>query len=340
MKRVTIKDIAEHLCISISTVSRALANDMHIRKETRERIFQMAKEMGYQRNPLAACLRSGRTNCIGVVVNEMITSYASQVLQGIQSVMHLNGITTLVSNSDNDPAQERRNLQILENSLVDGIIIAHCLDSSNNDEFLRLQQKGIPMVFIDHAPSGIDTVCVGVNSYDKTFFLVDHLVHSGKRKIVHLHGPSQIDDFNDMHKAYREVLAKHRIPYDPTLVMETQISLENGRRIAGRLLEDGVDFDAVFACHDLLAIGVMNRLHDAGLRIPEDVAIAGFSGSHVSKLVYPSLTTVEPRLHDMGETAAALLLEKISHPSIESKKVVVDAEIMLRGSTHPAGIAD
>ena len=334
MKHVTIKDIAEQLCLSISTVSRALANDKHIRKETRERIFQTAKEMGYQRNPLAACLRSGKSNLIGVVVNEMITSYASQVLQGIQNVMNENGITTIVLNSDSSPEQERRNLQILENSLVDGLIIAHCFDTSNNDEFLRLQKKGIPMVFIDHAPSGIDTICVGVKTYDKTFFLMDHLLRSGKRKIVHLRGPEAACDFNEIHRAYLDGLLKYKLPYDPTLVMEAPISVEGGSEAADKLLHNNVDFDAVFACHELLAIGVMNRLHDAGIRIPQDVAIAGFSGSQLSKLVYPSLTTVEPHLFEMGEKAAELLLEKISHPSLAPCRVNVDAQIHLRASSR------
>ncbi len=336
MKHVTIKDIASHLCLSVSTVSRALADDKNIRKETRELIFRTAKELGYHRNPHAASLRSGRTNTIGVLVNEMISPFASQVIQGIQNVMRFNGTSILICNSDNDPHQERRNIQILENSLVDGIIVSICHSGQNIDELRRLQEKGIPMVFFDHSPSGITAPKVVANNYDKAFYLTDNLIMSGRRRIVHIKGPDIISDLADIHHAYRDCLQKHKIPYDPQLVVEASTSAEEGRRVAEHLLESGIGFDAVFACHDLLAIGVMNRLHDAGIRIPEDVAVAGFSGSQLSKLVYPPLTTVEPPLCEMGEKAAGLLLEQIKHPGSRNHKITVDAIIKLRKSSHPS----
>lgn len=334
MKRVTIKDIASHLCISVSTVSRALADDRNIRKETRELIFRTAKELGYQRNPLAASLRSGRTNTVGVLVNEMVSPFASQVIQGIQNIMHFNGISILICNSDNDPDQERRNIQIMENSLVDGIIVSLCHTGQNIDELKRLQGRGVPMVFFDHSPAGMTAPKVVANNYDKAFYLTDNLILSGRRHIVHIKGPEVMADLADIHNAYRDCLCKHRIPYDRDLVIEASASPDEGRRVAEHLLDSGISFDAVFACHDLIAIGVMNRLHDAGLRIPEDVAVAGFSGSQLSKLVYPPLTTVEPPLCEMGEEAARLLLEQIRHPGAESRNVTVDAKIKLRKSSH------
>ena len=206
MKRVTIKDIASHLCISVSTVSRALADDRNIRKETRELIFRTAKELGYQRNPLAASLRSGRSNTVGVLVNEMVSPFASQVIQGIQNIMHFNGISILICNSDNDPDQERRNIQIMENSLVDGIIVSLCHTGQNIDELKRLQGRGVPMVFFDHSPAGMTAPKVVANNYDKAFYLTDNLILSGRRRIVHIKGPEVMADLADIHNAYRNCL--------------------------------------------------------------------------------------------------------------------------------------
>ena len=331
MKRVTIKDIASHLCISVSTVSRALADDRNIRKETRELIFRTAKELGYQRNPLAASLRSGRSNTVGVLVNEMVSPFASQVIQGIQNIMHFNGISILICNSDNDPDQERRNIQIMENSLVDGIIVSLCHTGQNIDELKRLQGRGVPMVFFDHSPAGMTAPKVVANNYDKAFYLTDNLILSGRRRIVHIKGPEVMADLADIHNAYRDCLRKHRIPYDRDLVIEASASPDEGRRVAEHLLDSGISFDAVFACHDLIAIGVMNRLHDAGLRIPEDVSVAGFGGYDESTLLKPELTTLRFDSYGLGYLGAETILKMI-HREPVPKKQIVDYRIIEGGS--------
>lgn len=335
MKRVTIKDIANHLCISVSTVSRALSDDKNIRRETRDLIYRTANKLGYKRNHLAASLRSGRTNSVGVLVNEMVSPYAAQVIQGIQRVMHFNGINTLICNSNNDPEEERRHLHLLERSLVDGLIVSPCHSGRNVDELKRLQEAGMPMVFFDHSPAGIVAPKVVANNYDKAFFLTDTLIMSGRRRIVHLKGPDAIEDMSDIHRAYKDCLSKYQIPYDEALVIETGPTAEDGRRVAQMLLDSNIKYDAIFACNDLPAIGLMNRLHDAGVKIPEDVAVAGFSGSELSELVYPPLTTVEPPLCEMGEKAAEMLIAQLEKPGNNAGKVTVDAKLKIRKSTHP-----
>lgn len=334
MKNVTIKDIANHLCISVSTVSRALSDDKNIRKETKERIFKAAAELGYRRNPLAVNLRTGRSNTIGVIANEMISPFAALVFKGIQDVMLDAGVNVIMANSDNDSEQERRNLQIMESSMADGIIISLCEGSRNMDEFRRLQAKGIPMVFCAHTPSGFDASQVMVNDYDKAFYLMDHLICSGRRRIVHIKGPEDSVGHADIFRAYLDSLRKFGIEPDESLVIPARLSVEEGRRVADEILDSGIDFDAVFACGDLPAIGVMNRLRERGVRVPEDVSVAGFYGSPLSQMVYPALTTVEPPLYEMGQKAADLLLKRISYPDVKSERVVVDAKIRLRESTH------
>lgn len=333
-KKVTIKDIAEHLRVSISTVSRALANDPLIRKETRNKVFVAADELGYSRNPHAAALRNGHTNTIGIVASEMITPFVGCTLRGIQQVMNENGVNVILCNSVANPDTERENIRKLESALVAGIIIFPCDSSLNNDLFLELEKKGFPFVFIAAHPSEIETSRIVSNYYDKAYFLMDYLICSGRKKIIYISGSDNIHQNREIHKAYKDVLAKFKIDYDPEYVIRECVSIEKATEAIDSLIESNMQFDAIFASHDLLAITAMNRLRERGIRVPEDVGVAGFYGTPLSNLVYPPLTTVELPLFEMGVKAAELLLDRIKNPSDPNKKIVVDSTIRLRASTH------
>ncbi len=333
MKHVTIKDIARHLSISVSTVSRALVDDKNIRKETKEKVLKAAKELGYKPNPVATNLKYGHTNTVGVIVPEMVTPFVSRVMSGIQEVLYANGIKVIIAESGEDPEKEKENLRLMERFMVDGIIISPCSYKRNKEEFLRLQQAEMPMVFYDRIPHGLDVPQVIVDDYMKSFFLVEHLIRSGRRQIVHIQGPEEVYNAIERLRGYKDALEKFRIPYDEKRVLKTGMTFEDGRNVADELLKSGIPFDAVFAFTDTLAIGAMNRLRERGKKIPEEVAIASFSGTELSTIVYPELTTVEPPLFEMGKNAAQLILEKIKNPASPNRPVVLNAEIKLRAST-------
>lgn len=334
MKRVTIKDIAKHLTISVSTVSRALVDDKNIRKETKEKVLKAAKELGYKPNPVATNLKYGRTNTVGVIVPEMVTPFASQVINSIQSILYNQGIKVIIAESHEDPKRERENLQVMEQFMVDGIIVCLCSYKENIAEYKRLQDEGMPMVFYDRIPYGLEVPQVIVDDYTKAFFLVEHLIRSGRKQIIHLQGPSDIYNSLERAKGYKDALAKFKIPLDTNSIIESGLTFEDGKNMADILIQKNVPFDAVFAFTDTVAIGVMNRLRELGKKIPEDVAVASFSGTVLSTIVYPQLTTVEPPLIQMGETAAEMILEKIKDLSAPNRTVVLDAEIKIRASSE------
>lgn len=335
MKRVTIKDIANHLNLSVSTVSRALSDDKNIRKETRDKINATANDLGYHRNMIAAGLRSGHTNTIAFAGDHTLTALTSEVFHGVQEVMKENGIRILLYLSDNDSEQERDNLLQMENSMIDGIIMALSHATDHVDIFERIQGKGIPIVFFSHAPKGKKFDSVVTNSYDKAFFLIDYLVCSGRKKIVCIAGPDNIEAMSDIKKAYADALKKFKIEYDPARVISTGLKMKEGAKVVDDLMDNNVEFDAIFASTDTQAIGAINRLRERGLRVPQDVSVAGFSGTKLAQIVYPALTTVEPPYLEMGKKAAELLIEKIKDPNAPRKEIVVDAKIKLRESTHP-----
>ena len=333
MKRVTIKDIASHLCLSVSTVSRALADDKNIRKETKEKIFAAARELGYARNVIAANLRTGRSHTVGVLVDQMVSPYAARIIKGINRVMREHGIYVVTCDADNDPSIERDYLNMVKSSFFDGLIIAHCNNADNSGLFKELNDKGLPMVFLRSSLDGLDAPVVCVNSYDKGFFLVDHLVCSGRRRIVNVKGPSLSGEERDLDKAYVDVMNKFGIPVIAELQLSAGVDMLSGREVADRLIDSGVDFDAVFAINEIVAIGVMNRLMERGVKVPDDVSVAAFTGSMLSEMVYPSMTSVEAPLEDMGRRAAELLVDMINHPGVRHSGIIIDARIRIRQSS-------
>lgn len=333
MKRITIKDIAKYLSVSVSTVSRALLDDKNTRRETKEKVLKAAKELGYKPNPVATNLRYGRTNTIGVIVPEILTPFASTVVNGIQDILYPQGFKVMLVESNESAQQEKENLRLMERFMVDGIIVSVCNYKENREDYLRLQTMGLPVVFYDRIPHGIDAPQVIVDDYRKSFFMVEHLIRKGYKRIVHLRGPDCVYNSLKRYEGYRDALSKFRISLDSNLVLKSNLHFDDGEKMAEWLITENIHFDALFAFTDTLAIGAMNRLRELGRRIPQDVAIAGFSGSILSSIVYPKLTTVEPPLLEMGKTAAKLVLGKIKDPTSANKTIVLDALLKIREST-------
>ena len=333
MKHVTIKDIARELCISVSTVSRALTDDKNIRRETREAVLREAERLGYRRNPVAMNLKMGRTNTIGVIVPEMHTPYASQVVAGIQSVLYKNNQKVMIAESDEDPNREHESLLMMEEFMVDGLIVSMCSHKHNLETYRRLAAAGMAIVFYDRIPHGLDDMPqVMIDDNNDSYFMAEHLVRLGRRRIAYLYGPDDVYNAVERAHGYREAMEKFGV-YDPQLVVKTGMTFVDGAAAVDDLVRRGVEFDAVYAFTDTLAIGAMNRLRELGRRIPEDVAVAGFSGTELSTIVYPKLTTVEPPLGEMGRRAAELVLEKVNNPAAENRRIVLRTEMKCRAST-------
>ena len=214
MKHITIKDIARELSVSVATVSRALSGDKNIRRETKEKILDMAERLGYMPNPVALNLKSMRSNTIGVIVPEMDTPFYGRIIDGMQNVLYKKGLKVIIAQSGEDVEREKENLRLMERFMVDGIIIGICHKDKNKSEFQRLMVKGIPLVFYDRIPTGIDVSKVIADDYIKTFFLVEHIIRKGIREIAHIKAPNYMESSSVRFKAYKDALEKFKIPYN------------------------------------------------------------------------------------------------------------------------------
>lgn len=334
MKRATIKDLSKFLSLSTSTISRALLNDKNVNFETRQRVLDAADQLGYKPNLTALNLKSGKSKTIGIVVPEMVTPFSAKVLEGIQNVLYPLGYRLVITQCDENPLIERENLELLEGFDVDGIIINVCHETFNNDIYRRIMGQGIPLVFFDRIPDkALDVSKVIVDDYIKTSLMVEHLVETGRKRIAYIMGPPTIRNVRERFNGYKRIVDKYGI-FDERLITQTEgMTFNDGRNAIQQLLDKKVEFDSVFAFSDTLAIGAMNFLLEKSLKIPGDVAVASFSGTELSTMVYPQLTSVQQPLTKMGEIAAELILEKIKDNSTPSKTVSLDALLVFRTST-------
>ena len=334
MRRITIKDLSKFLSLSTSTISRALLHDKNVNEETRKKVLDAAEKLGYKPNLTALNLQSGQSRTIGFVVPEMITPFSSTILKGIQNVLYPLGYRIIITQSDEDPLIERKNLQLMEEFNVDAVIINLCHETYNNDIYQSIMDKGTPLVFFDRIPhKSLDVSKVIIDDSIKAALMVEYLIKTGRKRIVHIMGPSTIRNAVERVNGYKRILMKYNI-FDENLIIQTDgMTFEHGKKAVKQLLSKKIDFDSIFAFSDTLAMGAMNFLLEQKIRIPDEVAIASFSGTELSSMVFPQLTSVQQPLEKMGEAAAELALEKIEDSNAPSQSVLMDAELVYRAST-------
>lgn len=333
MKQVTLKDLSNYLLLSTSTISRALAGNKNIRRETRETVEEAARKLGYRPNPLAQNLKLGRSKSIGVIVPEMTTPFSSGVIDGIQKTFEADGYRVIIAQSAEDPETERRNLLLMEQFHVDGIIISLCHKTRNLDICREFLEKGIPLVQYDRIAPELPAPKVIVDDYAHSVALMEHLIRSGRKKIVHLQGPDHIHNSSERCKAYRDSLQRSGISFHPSFIIETGLAFDDGMLATRELLKRKIAFDAIFAFTDTIAIGAMNYLQENGVRVPDDVAVASFSGTVLSTIVHPQLTTVDQPLEEIGRRAAELIIRQLKKKNLTDETVRLNAELKLRAST-------
>ncbi|MGM9763762.1 MAG: LacI family DNA-binding transcriptional regulator [Candidatus Cryptobacteroides sp.] len=337
MRHITIKDIAKELGISKSTVSRALSGDsQNVSHDTIRKVLETAERMGYRKNEMAVNLRHRSTKTIGIILPEAETSYYMKFTAIVQHLLQLKGYRLLLAISDEDFLNERSNVELFDKYRVDGLLISTCHNKANYDFYESFLKNGIPIVFFDRIIPGLDCSWVKSDDYKSAFFLMEHLIYDGRKRILFMSAPDYISTTADRMRAYNDTLSKHHIPYDPSLVLITGTNEDDGAKAMEKFLEDrpGNEMcDALFCFTDLQAVGAKKVLESRGIAIPQTISIACMSGTRMAALVSPAITTVERPMHTMAQEAVRLLLAKIGDSGTPPEKIVLPAEMFIRGST-------
>lgn len=331
---VTIYDIAKALKLSPSTVSRALKDNPHIKKETKKKIISVAGELGYQRNKFASNLRQKHTNTIGVVVPRLNSYFMAEALAGIEKVTSGNGYGLIIAQSQESWRKEISCVSTLFNSRVDGLLVSLAYDTKNLDHFNILFNKQIPVVFFDRVAECNGCMSIGIDNYKAGYDAVCHLIDQGCKRIVHIGGNMLRNVYSERLRGYKEALADHNIDQYEDLIFISDMSSRSGAEIARKLIKKRPLPDAVFTSNDTTAVAVMMELYKAGIKIPEDIAVAGFNNEPVSQVVKPNLTTVDYPAKDIGELAAGSIMGKLQRSGeAELSNIIMKHKLIVRESS-------
>ena len=336
MGQFTIKDLARVLGVSPSTVSRALHDHPDISRETKRRVVEAAEQHHYQPNLLAQNLQKQQSNTIGVIVPEIRHDFFSTVISGIEEVAYEAGFIIMVCQSGETLAREIINTRALVANRVAGLLMAVSSETIHYDHLTRVLKQGVPLVQFDRVIEDLPTSKVVIDDYQAAYEAVTHLIQSGYQRIGHIAGQAGIALNLHRYEGYRDALRDHGLNYEEKFHIFGGYREEDGRRAAEHYLGQDELPEAILAINDPVAIGAFVRFRQAGLRIPEDVALVGFSDTPAAALIEPGLTTVFQPAFDMGRTAASLLLRQFDarDETFTPEIVTLATKLLVRGSTR------
>ena len=337
--KTTIHDIASALNITASTVSRALNNNPRISKNTRKAVQKVAKELNYQPNNIAAALRNGKSHIIGVVVPTANRAFFSSVVRGIEEIANKLSYKVIICQSYEDYEQEVHTIDALLSARVDGIIASISKNTLDFEHFKKAQDRGTPVVLFDRTTDEIETGQVMIDDYLGAYKVTEHLIEQGCKRIAHFTNPIKINIYKDRLRGYLDALRDNNIKIDDDLIVDSNMQLEDGRESMEKLLALDNRPDAVFSASDYGAMGAMQVLKERGLKIPQDVALAGFSNEPFTSFTDPTLTTVDQLSITMGKVCAELFFKQIKAGSKKElpQKTVLKPELIIRQSSLKKG---
>ena len=340
-RRASITDLAQALGLSPSTVSRALTDHHEVSAATKARVREMAQQMHYRPNPLAAGLRRGRSNTLGVLVPHITGFFFPEVIHGIATEASAAGFNVMICQSNENAAQEKQTIELMMNAQVAGILVSIADTTQDFSHFEEVRQAGVPLVFFDRAVEGFKgphVSAVTLNDYYGAYQVTEHLIAQGCRRIAHLTGPPHLSILKHRQQGYLDALAAHGLPAEPRLLAQCEQNQAGGAAALKRMLRFIPSHrpDGVFCSNDLTAVGGLQMAKKLGFRVPQDIAIAGFSNEVFTTLTEPPLTSVDQRCQQMGQTAVQLLRKMLPGPDqgkYSPRPIVLKPRVIVRESS-------
>jgi LacI family transcriptional regulator len=338
-KEITIYDIANKLGVSPATVSRALNDNPSINAQTRKKINALAEKLGYRHNLFASSLRLQKTQTIGVILHELNSYFITSVLAGIEKVAREAKYNLIIVHSAENANLEAINARNLFHKRVDGVIASLSFDTEDLSHFKQFHNKKIPIVFFDRVIENSDDSKVIINNFQAGYDATTHLIEQGCKRIAHITYSLKRNVYSERKRGYKQALEDYKLKYDEKLIIIDGLKEEDATRSAKRILAMKPLPDGIFITNDFCAAVVMQVLKDAGIRIPQDIAIVGFNNDNIGKVVSPKLTTINYPGFEMGQVAAHNLINHLKGlwDMGLTNTMIIRSELIIRESSLKKG---
>jgi len=325
-----MRQIAERAEVSIGTVSHVVNDTAKVREKLRQRVLDAIRSLGYQPSQLARGLRRNQTNIVVMIMPDITNPFFPAVVRGVEDVAYKHSLRLVLCNTDNDPGKETSYLNELRSYRPAGWLVIPAADSEMTAQLRSV--AGTPVVCIDRQPPGWKGDVVLVANEAGSHSATRHLLRMGHRQLAVITGPLHLTNAVERLNGFKRALAEGKVRIEPEYIQEAQFNRQSGYQAATRLLRMLPRPTAIFACNDLMAMGVLQAVRELGMHCPEDVSIVGFDDLDFAEFTAPALTSVHQPGYQLGTTAARLLLDRIDGSQEPAQKITLPSELKIRHS--------
>ena len=333
---ISMSDLAQELGVSVTTISRALSDHHSIGPATKQKVLKLAKKLNYQPNHMAAALRKGKSKLLGVMVPHIEGRFFPSIVHGIETIASRAGFNVLICQSHEDAVQERKNIETLLSAQVAGILVSVARGTTDFKHFEKVTKRNIPLVFYDRIQESDSVNAVVLNDREAAYQTTCHLLDQGCRRVAHLAGAQHLNIYRNRLLGYQDALRSYNIPLNDDLVITCGMTQEEGTAAMHRLLVLPQPPDAIFGAGDYVVLGALQVLKKKGIRVPQEMMLAGFSNEPFTLITEPQLTSVDQRCEEMGQAAVRLCLELLEAKGARfaPRHVVLKGELYIRESSQ------
>ena len=328
-KKVTIRDVAKEAGVSVATVSRLINKISYISQETEQKIQEVMKRLDYQPNEVARGLAKQKSNTIALIIPDITNPFFPELVIAIEESAKLKGYNLILVNSHDADLKDPHFWKEFQSRYIDGFILA---SFDFNEEVLNsIERLKIPFVRVDRAADFQSNDSIGVDNYKGAAMAVEHLIEIGCRKIAHISGPASFSPSIDRIRGYKDTILKN-FPHPEPIIFQGDFSMEGGKQLTLRMMEEHPDIDGIFLANDMMAIGSLKALKILNIQVPADIALIGFDGIKITEMVEPELSTITQPIYNIGVAATNKLIHFIENTT-ETNQYDLDVRLIKREST-------
>ena len=328
---ITIDDVARHSGVSKATVSRVINGNYGVSEALRERVLAAIDTLGYQPDRSARRLRGTTSELLGIIIPDIQNPYFTSVVRGIEDLAYDQKMNVLLCNTDDDPGKQEAYIRVMMAERVAGLILAPSFGIAI-EPLVQLRRLGTPVVLIDRSVSHLPLDTVVADNFQGAYDGTRHLIAQGYQRIAFIGGEVELSPGRERRAGYQQAIIDSGLTVDPALMQLDHFKIDSGQRLAHQLLSGPHRPDAVFSASNLLTLGVMKAIREAGLRIPDDLALVGFDDMPWASELYTPLTVVAQPTYELGQEAVRTLLRRRSAPDAPIHTVTLRTSLIVRES--------